>query len=186
MNKILFLSLLFLLASCTRQEPVEVGEVPGLKPVYISEEENMVSVLEAREFGDLGKIVYSEPYLFINERFKGIHVLNNANPADPIKIAFIQIPGNTDFTLKGANLYANHGNDLKTFEIAPDALATGIELLNLIEVSTISNFFADSGQAPLATLAPLNYQGFFECVETDKGIVIGWADAILVNPECKI
>ena len=184
MNKILFLFVLCFLAGCARPAPVEVGVVEGLKPVYISSEENIVEVQAAKEFENLGKIVYAAPYLMINEQYRGIHVLDNTNPADPIKIAFIQIPGNTDFTLKGQYLYANHGNDLKTFLIGGDPANLGSSIYDIEETQIIPNFFADAQGVQVNTLFPPGYTGFFECVDAEKGDVVAWEETTLLNPEC--
>jgi len=187
MNKVLLLFTVFLLSGCISEpDQTEVGEVDGLKPIYVTEENNVIEVQSARPFNNLGKIVYAAPFILINERNLGIHILDNTDPVNPIKIAFIQIPGNTDFTLKNGFWYANHGSDLKTFEIAPDALSTGLELLNIIETDSIPHFFADEESSAIASLFPANYEGFFECVDPEKGIVIGWEETTLFNPECKI
>jgi len=31
---------------------------------------------------------------------------------------------------------------------------------------------------------PAGYSGYFECVDSEKGVVIGWEEATLSNPEC--
>ena len=181
----IFLFLAFVLLTGCQPNNIDVGPVEGLKPVYISEEDNVVEVQDIRGFENLGKIVYTDPYLLINERFQGIHIVDNTDPSDPIKVAFLQIPGNTDFTLKGAYLYANHGNDLKTFLITNSALNLGFDLVNLEETQIIDSFFSEEDNVN-AGLFPPAYEGFFECVDESKGMVIGWDTAILTNPECRI
>lgn len=186
MNRILiFIGLVFITA-CIPNDPIEVGAVEGLKPIYISAEENVVEVQDARGFENLGKIVYSAPYLLVNERFKGIHIINNSDPSDPKKIAFLQIPGNTDFTIKGQYLYANHGNDLKTFLLSNTATNIGSEVYDLQETQIIANLFADNQNSAVAAYFPPDYEGFFECVSEDAGILIGWDTVTLINPECRI
>ncbi len=186
MHRFLLLFSLVWLSSCIESPIVESQSFEGLKPIYISEEENVVEVQEARGFENLGKIVYAAPYLLINERFKGIHVVDNTDPSNPIKLSFIQIPGNTDFTLKDQYLYANHGSDLKTFLLGADASNLGLAYFNFEETQLIPDFFGESGENSIVSLFPPNYTGFFECVDPDAGIVIGWDTAILSNPECRI
>ena len=48
-----------------------------------------------------GKIYFKDNYLFVNEYGKGIHVIDNSNPADPKKIAFYKILGNVDMAIRG-------------------------------------------------------------------------------------
>lgn len=188
MHRILLLLCLFLVSSCIDDDPtIEFSEsVEGLKPIYVSAEENVVELQQSRSFENLGKIVYTAPYLLINERFKGIHVVDNSDPSNPIKLYFIQIPGNTDFTLKGEFLYANHGSDLKTFSLGVSPGNLGLANFTLEEIQSISSFFADQGENSTASLFPPDYVGFFECVDPDAGIVVGWETAFLSNPECRI
>jgi hypothetical protein len=65
-----------------------------------------------------GKIVLLGNYIFLNEVDKGIHVIDNSNPASPRNIAFIDIPGNMDLALKGNTLYADLYTDLVTLDIS--------------------------------------------------------------------
>jgi len=65
-----------------------------------------------------GKIVLLGNYIFLNETDKGIHVIDNSNPAAPRNVAFIDIPGNMDLALKGNTLYADLYTDLVTLDIS--------------------------------------------------------------------
>ncbi|RYZ00142.1 MAG: hypothetical protein EOO11_02570 [Chitinophagaceae bacterium] len=64
-----------------------------------------------------GKIYTRGSYLFLNEVDKGIHVIDNSNPAAPQKLAFIPIPGNVDIAVKGQYLYADSYADLVVFDL---------------------------------------------------------------------
>lgn len=59
-----------------------------------------------------GKIYIKDDMLLINEVGKGIHVVNNKNPQEPEKLAFIKIPGNIDVAVKGDLIYADNYMDL--------------------------------------------------------------------------
>ena len=65
-----------------------------------------------------GKIVLLGNYIFLNEVDKGIHVIDNSNPASPRNVAFIDIPGNMDLALKGNTLYADLYTDLVALDIS--------------------------------------------------------------------
>ncbi|MEO8819762.1 MAG: hypothetical protein ABI267_07865 [Ginsengibacter sp.] len=65
-----------------------------------------------------GKIVIIGKYIFCNEIEKGIHIIDNQNPASPKNIAFIKIPGNIDLALKGNTLYADSYSDLVTLDVS--------------------------------------------------------------------
>lgn len=65
-----------------------------------------------------GKYYIYDNYIFLNERDKGIHVIDNSVPASPRKIAFISIPGNLDLAVQGTTLYADSYTDLVAFDIS--------------------------------------------------------------------
>ena len=64
-----------------------------------------------------GKLFIKGDYIFLNEIDKGIHIINNSNPASPKNVAFIDIPGNMDLAVKGNILYADLYTDLVTLDI---------------------------------------------------------------------
>jgi len=121
----------------------------------------------------------------INERFRGIHVVDNTDPKNPIKLNFIQIPGNTDFTIRSGYLYANHGSDFKAFVFGLEASSLSLEF-QLEETCVLSDFFTGGEDSATLGSFPPNYNGFFECVDPAKGIVINWEETTLIDPECRI
>ena len=64
-----------------------------------------------------GKIYVRAPYIFLNEIDRGIHVIDNSNPAQPNNVTFINIPGNVDIAVKGNTLYADLYTDLVAIDI---------------------------------------------------------------------
>lgn len=74
-------------------------------------------VLPAQKIEAYGKIWLYGPYLLINEPKKGIHVFDNANPANPQALSFIQIPGNVDMAVRNDMLYADNYIDLLVIDI---------------------------------------------------------------------
>ncbi|WP_339922542.1 hypothetical protein [uncultured Cyclobacterium sp.] len=65
-----------------------------------------------------GKIYIYGDYLFISEPGKGIHLLNNADPANPQNLNFINIPGTGDMAINESILYADNYIDLLAFDIS--------------------------------------------------------------------
>ena len=65
-----------------------------------------------------GKIFIRGNYIFLNELDKGIHVIDNSNPAAPKRVSFIDIPGNIDIAVKGNTMYADCYADMVTLDIA--------------------------------------------------------------------
>ncbi len=70
-----------------------------------------------------GKIAVVGKYIFLSELYKGIHVIDNSNPAQPKNIAFINVPGNEDMAIVGNALYADAYSDLVSFDITDPANA---------------------------------------------------------------
>lgn len=64
-----------------------------------------------------GKIYIKGQFIFLNEVDKGIHVIDNSNPAQPRNIGFIDIPGNMDIAVKENILYADLYTDLVAIDI---------------------------------------------------------------------
>ena len=91
------------------------------EPIFMSraELEKSVSFIPgAREMLRTGKIYYRSPYIFINERYKGVHVINNTDPAHPVKEGFILAPGCIDMAVKGDILYLDNAVDLVSFDLS--------------------------------------------------------------------
>ncbi|HMH33774.1 MAG TPA: hypothetical protein VK543_12130 [Puia sp.] len=65
-----------------------------------------------------GKIYSFGKYIFLNELERGIHIIDNSNPAHPENIGFINIPGNENMAVKGSMLYADSYSDLVALDIS--------------------------------------------------------------------
>jgi hypothetical protein len=113
-----FLGITFL-SSCEdqcEQESVYYLYQPIFETVEVIRES--VEIKEPRPINNLGKIYFKDGYLYLNEVDKGIHVIDNREPANPQKIAFINIPGNFSLAAKDHVLYANSYMDLLSFDIS--------------------------------------------------------------------
>jgi len=89
-------------------------------PIYMSRDvlENSVKYIAGeREMIETGKIYYRYPYIFINERYKGVHVINNTDPYNPVKEGFILAPGCIDMAVKGNIIYLDNAVDLVSFDL---------------------------------------------------------------------
>ncbi|WP_188814257.1 LVIVD repeat-containing protein [Hymenobacter cavernae] len=80
--------------------------------------EQSVTALPARAMHNTGKIYLLGRYLFINERYEGIHIIDNQDPKHPQPISFLRVPGNIDMAVKGNLLYVDNGPDLVTIDIS--------------------------------------------------------------------
>jgi hypothetical protein len=70
-----------------------------------------------KEMKNPGKIYYKQPYLFINEKYKGVHVIDNTNPSNPQNRGFIVAPGCMDMAVKDSILYLDNAVDMVSFDL---------------------------------------------------------------------
>jgi hypothetical protein len=79
-----------------------------------------------------GKIYLYGNYIFLNDRQRGIHVIDNSQPTAPVNVAFINIPGNVDMAVKGNILYADSYGDLVAFDITNPKQVVAKKFLNSV------------------------------------------------------
>lgn len=111
-------------------EPVYYGPY---KPVFMlrSEMEKNVKLEGPKTIFNPGKIYLKDDLIFINEKYHGIHVIDNSNPEDPTNIAFINVDGCIDMAMKNNVLYADNAVDLIALKL--DEHITGIEITKRIK-----------------------------------------------------
>lgn len=167
----LFTAGLLLLASCNNKQHAP-AEIIGYAPIY--QQDSSIGTIKSTEPQPIvlgGKIYTRDHYLYQVETGKGIHVLDIQDPANPLKVAFIQIPGAQELSIKGNMLYANNYNDLVVIDIEHVHEARLVK--RVAEVFHIIN----TSVPPEA--------GYFECVDPNKGPVAGWEKKMLYAPKCK-
>lgn len=130
----ILLSLLFI--SCDKDDvEVETYEVAVPVTLTIAEFRASVSLEEPREIEESGKIYVYDNYIFVIDNLKGILVIDNTYHI-PEKVAYLNIPQNTDIAVKGNVLFANSGMDLVTFDISDiNNIAIKERLENVFETS---------------------------------------------------
>lgn len=69
----------------------------------------------------IGKMAYYEGYLYMSEPGKGIHVIDNRNPAQPEVVGYIELLGNADLAIRDNKLYADSYIDLVWFDVSDPA-----------------------------------------------------------------
>jgi hypothetical protein len=118
----------------------ELREFVEYEPVYIdqAEYEKAVTLDAPQDVINAGVIATYGQHLFVNEYNRGIHIINNSDPANPVNEGFISINNNKHFAIKDGIVLANRYNDL---------VAVNIRNVNAIqEVQRISNVFPDESQ----------------------------------------
>jgi hypothetical protein len=156
--KISFLLLAFFsLISC--QDKIE-DTYKVNAPVYMSYNDlrEAFTVTGGEEIIQPGKIYFKDNFIFVNEYQKGIHVIDNSDPSNPVVIKFLEIPGNVDMAIKGNILYADSYVDLLSIDIS--------DIDNIVEVDRDTNVFP--------YIIPLVEDGVVEPVDENQGVITGY------------
>jgi hypothetical protein len=84
----------------------------------------------AKPLQNIGKLNVFGNYIFLNEVGRGIHVIDNTNPAAPRNISFINIPHNVDLAVRGSYLYADCYSDIAVFDISQPTNVVPVKFMN--------------------------------------------------------
>ncbi|MDX1906811.1 MAG: hypothetical protein SF053_07225 [Bacteroidia bacterium] len=132
-------------------------------PVYMSatEFEQSVKVLPAQALVSPGKIYVQDDFLFVNETGKGVHIFDNKDAANPVQLAFLQVPGNYDISATCDKLILDSSKDLLVFDISNPAQPALIQRYPnaLPHITSFSGYTADAS----------------------KGIVVSWEREIVTE-----
>jgi hypothetical protein len=160
---------LLFLSACLKNKCESKINLISYSAVYkpMAQVRNEVQIQSAKTINKRGKIYVYGNYIFLNEINSGIHVINNTNPANPVPVAFLKIPGNLDMAIRGRMLYADCHVDLICFDISNPA---SIRIANRLE-----------NQLPYKTY---NY-GLFE--DSARGVIVDFVkrENLQVN-ECDV
>ena len=150
-----------LLSSC-KDTFTETRTYMAYVPDYMSYAElrSSVEASEPSAIETIGKIYIKDHYLFVNEKYEGIHVFDNTDPTQPAGLTFIRIPGNVDLAIKGNFLYADSYIDLVVLDITDISHAEEVFRLEGVFPYTIPDVESDYPIAP---------------IDQDKGVITGWS-----------
>jgi hypothetical protein len=147
-------------------------ETQAYVPVYMSAiDKNDVSISTARLTEQSGKIYAFGNYIFQNDVNKGIHIIDNTDPLHPQKIAFLNIPYNTEFAVKGNYIYANNGSDLVVVDVR--------DVMKPAVVKRLPDAF------PYISQQFPPQPGNFVCPDPGKGIVVDWVLQTVKSANCR-
>ncbi|MFZ1705757.1 MAG: hypothetical protein WAT79_15525 [Saprospiraceae bacterium] len=106
--------------SCLKDKCTEHRTYTYFKPVYVTPAEYQIPVKmsASTDLKNPGKIYFYQNYIFINELRKGLHIINNEDPRNPINEGFIEIPGNVDIAIRNNILYVDGYTDLLAINIS--------------------------------------------------------------------
>ena len=136
------------------------------EPVFMATEtfRNSVKVNSVpQKITSVGKMCFYNHYLYISEPEKGIHIINNTDPANPQQTGFIELLGNADLAIRNGMLYADSYIDLVWFDVSNPALPELKGRLDSIFPTAVPMTQNQYG---------IDYTMSYPAV--NKGIIIGW------------
>ena len=117
-------------------------------------------MLEPIPISNAGKLYKYGHYILVNERYKGVHLINNQNPSVPIQVGFLQVPGSVDFAVKQNVLYVDNAVDLVAIN------------LNNIQAITVNKRIRNAFPA---MLPPDNIWSSYDMAGApDDAVIVGW------------
>ncbi len=152
---------LALLSSCEKK--TEFAEYLVARPLIMTKADfiNSVDILPPQPIDESGKIYTYQDMIFINDKYEGIHVIDNSNPASPQKIAYISLAGTVDISIKDDVLYADSIRDLVLFDIS--------DISNIQEISRMQDVLQDN------VLWPFDADIIeWEEYDYENELIVGW------------
>ncbi|NQY06196.1 MAG: hypothetical protein HRT68_08445 [Flavobacteriaceae bacterium] len=114
-EKLIAVLLLFCLFSCI-QDDDQSGDEPisDFQAVIMQRAafENSIELQDPKPIEETGKIYVKGTELYINEPYKGFHIIDNTDPTNPTPIKYLVTPGATDLIFKQDSFYINQAVDL--------------------------------------------------------------------------
>lgn len=162
--KYLFLPLVFIsIWSCDKKDlDFELVQVATPELMTKTDFRNLVDITTPKNIEEVGKIYAYKNYIFVSDVNKGVHIIDNSNPALPKRIKYIRIPGNEDISIKDDFLYADSATDLVVFDISDIHAISLVERLK--DVFNVYNYNIPIG-AEIVDYAKFNFE---------EDIIVGW------------
>lgn len=166
-NLLLFIGVLLYTTSCIYPDD-DVQFRSQYQPILMTRTqlEKSVSFQQPRAFINTGKIYQKGYYIFINEKYKGVHIIDNHDPKAPQNIGFISSPGCIDIAAKGNTLYLDNAVDLVAVDITNFQQATVTE--------RVTNVFPEL-LPPDSEEIPSDYSS---TKRPENTIIVGWEKKI--------
>ncbi|MEX0290656.1 MAG: LVIVD repeat-containing protein, partial [Flavobacteriaceae bacterium] len=151
------------ISSCDNTDDSKYADYLVARPLKMSKAEfkNSVDIIAPIPVDESGKIYAYQNYIFVNDKYRGVHVIDNSDPSAPKKVSFIKIAGNVDISVKDNYLYADSITDLIVLDISN---INDIKIVNRLE-----NVLRDNVIWP-AEADIFEYEG----IDYQNEILVGW------------
>ena len=115
-----------------------------------------------------GKIYTLDDWLFVVEKYRGIHIFDVTDTLNPIRQLYLPIPGALDLTIKDGILYSSAFSDLITIDLNLLQQSEGLDLSlsrqeDVFEYPDTRQFYPD-----------LYHSDYSEASPRSEGVVIGY------------
>ena len=164
----LIIPVIFFTSCFPKTTPPEPQKVLGYKPVYTADTayRKIQYIPEAEPVVNAGKIYVKDNLIYQCETGKGIHIIDNSNPSNAHRIAFLSVKGAEEISIKGNLLYTNNYYDLVTIDISvPGKSYVVARNRNAFYAASTTQHTWETPDAP----------GYFECPQFYMDSVIsGW------------
>lgn len=172
-HSLIFLVSLLLFGCINNPPDFPEEDVLGYKPVYATDNNNEVELQTSRTIDNPGQMYVKGELLLINEIGEGLHIIDNTDPANPINRGFLKIRGSENMALKDGILYINQFNSLLV-----------IDVNDIQNYQVLANHESVLDASPYELPVPPVNGYYFECVDPEKGEVIGWQLTTINSPQC--
>ncbi|MDY7395345.1 hypothetical protein UMM65_08835 [Aureibaculum sp. 2210JD6-5] len=161
---LLIVTSLFIFSSCNEDNgDYKIVNVATAKYMTKDALRKSVIITAPAPIVESGKIYAYKNLVLVNDIDKGIHIIDNSDPKNPFKIAFISIIANKDMEVKGDYLYADSLMDLLVFDIS--------DLSNITEVTRLTDVFPS--YIPIPFMEDL-YIEYGNRNYNNNELIVGW------------
>ena len=171
---IVMIALSFIFSGCELMNGTEMADVAYFKPIFATVEELTmdISIDPPVDYAQSGKVITYGDYVFVNSPNKGIHIVDNTDPGNPINKSFISLVGNIDMAIVDDHLYADMFSALVVLDIS------NIDEPILLEDYTVEDvFYFDQywNYPSWEELEAYEYDRVgYENIDMSQGIVLDW------------
>ena len=160
---VLIFCLPLLFASCSKDNAtISLTFKKGTALYADIEEIRSVELVSApKMIENAGKLFLGDNYILIGENGKGIHVLDNTDPSNPVNIGFLQLPFTNEFFVDNDIIYAESQYDFIKIDLS--------DINNPIMVDRVEYAFAEAIQnADGLALVGFSYETVTRSFKTDS------------------
>ena len=171
---IVMIAFSFIFSGCELMNGTETADVAYFKPIFATVEELTmdISIDPPLDYSQSGKVITYGDYVFVNSPNKGIHIVDNTDPGNPINKSFISLAGNIDMAIVDDHLYADMFSALVVLDIS------NMDEPIILEDYTVEDvFYFDQywNYPSWEELEDYEYDRVgYESLDMSQGIVLDW------------